>query len=514
MPGYYLNSLTLLTQGGTLTWNRVPVLVLDIADPRDPTSALPGILGTNLFSDRDLILNTNVDATAQSYLAIGPQMQWQQSGGGNWSNASNWAVVLPNGVDMQANFYGDITAPSTINVDGVNTVGRITFDNANRYTLGGAGSIILDDSADQSQINVRSGSHTIAVPVSMASDTTITVIPTTSTLTISGVISSNGSTGITVCGFGTLLLTSSNTYTGATNVSTGTLTVTGSIAGSVNVSTTAGATLNAAGPVNAGLSKLTVLNSGGAVNIGPNTGTSGLSAVTLASLEIGSDPTSVVTVNSSTLQANRTVLVLAGLAFDSTTVGQLDLKNNDMIIHGSTLAAVEPLLASGFNQSAGGYWNGPGIISSTAASDATFRTTLGMIQDINGLGSAIYATFDGQAVTKTDILVKYTYYGDANLDGRVDGSDYTLIDHGFQSHLIGWYNGDFNYDGVVDGSDYTLIDNAFNTQGANIAAQFANPDSLIAGVGVTSSVPEPAALGLIGVGMAGLLRRRRRSVRV
>ena len=61
--------------------------------------------------------------------------------------------------------------------------------------------------------------------------------------------------------------------------------------------------------------------------------------------------------------------------------------------------------------------------------------------------------------------MKYTYYGDANLDGKVDASDYSLIDNGYLNHLTGWYNGDFNYDGVINGSDYTLIDNAFNMQG-------------------------------------------------
>jgi autotransporter-associated beta strand protein len=227
VPGYYLDALTLVTQAGVLSWNRVPVIVLDVADPRSPSSSLPGILGTDLFSDRDLILNTNVGTKAQTYLAIGPQMQWQNSSGGNWSNASNWAVVLPNGIDMQANFYGSITAPATINVDAAYTVGRITFDNAKSYTLGGPGSITMDDSADGAQINVRTGSHTIATPLILASDTTVTVIPATSTLTVSGVVSSSGGPfGITECGFGTLLLTNANTYSGATNVSTGTLTIT------------------------------------------------------------------------------------------------------------------------------------------------------------------------------------------------------------------------------------------------------------------------------------------------
>ena len=64
--------------------------------------------------------------------------------------------------------------------------------------------------------------------------------------------------------------------------------------------------------------------------------------------------------------------------------------------------------------------------------------------------------------TNNDVLVKYTYYGDADLNGSVNGADYAQIDHGFGAHLTGWSNGDFNYDGVVDGSDYSLIDNTFN----------------------------------------------------
>ena len=67
------------------------------------------------------------------------------------------------------------------------------------------------------------------------------------------------------------------------------------------------------------------------------------------------------------------------------------------------------------------------------------------------------------------MLVRYTYYGDANLDGKVDGSDYSLIDNGYRDGLTGWYNGGFNYGITIDGSDYTLIDNAFNSQGAPIA---------------------------------------------
>ncbi len=85
--------------------------------------------------------------------------------------------------------------------------------------------------------------------------------------------------------------------------------------------------------------------------------------------------------------------------------------------------------------------------------------------------------------------MKYTYFGDANLDGMVNGSDYTLIDNGFNNNLTGWRNGDFNYDGIINGDDYTLIDNAFNTQGSPLAmaALASSPTAQIATAPPTSA---------------------------
>ena len=115
-----------------------------------------------------------------------------------------------------------------------------------------------------------------------------------------------------------------------------------------------------------------------------------------------------------------------------------------------------------------------GINSATAADDTNHLTAVGMLVPSSA------TTFDNQSLGTGDVAIKYTYYGDANLDGRVDGSDYALIDNGFlqSGSLTGWYNGDFNYDGVVDGSDYTLMDNAYNNQGAQLSAAIAGPTEM------------------------------------
>ncbi len=231
-----------------------------------------------------------------------------------------------------------------------------------------------------------------------------------------------------------------------------------------------------------------------------------------------------------------TSLSLAGTA--GAWTGKLDIGTSDLdIATPSTLTPVQNLatltsmVAQGY---AGGTWNPStgGIYSSTAAASASHLTAVGVIlNDSNqsgggvalyGAGGGIASTFDGAAVGLDDVLVKYTYYGDVNLDGAIDGSDYSVVDASYLAEnfsggvattpISGWGNGDFNYDGVVDGSDYTLMDNAFNQQGlslgVNPAAQLATSTALVAGG--SAVVPEPTTLGLLAIGGAALLGRRRR----
>ena len=129
----------------------------------------------------------------------------------------------------------------------------------------------------------------------------------------------------------------------------------------------------------------------------------------------------------------------------------LDLGGNDADFPATTLATVNGWIATGYSA---GNWNGTGIDSSFAAANSGNLTGLGVIQN-NQSGSALFTAshqFDGTTPGPADVLVKYTWYGDANLSGNVDGSDYSRIDNGFLHHLTGWFTGDFNYDGVINGS--------------------------------------------------------------
>ncbi len=337
-------------------------------------------------------------------------------------------------------------------------------------------------------------------------------VPTGDTLNLTNTIGNGTSTANTVQHYlmvnnnnegGSVVLSGANTYTGDTDVNSGMLTLTsaGSLAtDAVNVG--AAGTAN----INGTLTATPNLSSNGTLNIGAGTG-SGIRQLLVNAITVGANNTSgVIALAAPSTPGTRTVLVANSLAFGGTGqfVGLIDLSANDMVLHNGNIFAIAAAVAEGYN---GGNWQGSGGITSSSAAHAS-NTALAVEQNDNGSGSPLLSTFDGVSVVDSDVLIKYTYFGDANLDGVVNGDDYTLIDNGFNNNLTGWNNGDFNYDGIVNGDDYTLIDNAFNTQGPSLAAVgsavIANPSSLVA-------VPEPASLAAIGIGALGMLMRRRRN---
>jgi hypothetical protein len=147
-------------------------------------------------------------------------------------------------------------------------------------------------------------------------------------------------------------------------------------------------------------------------------------------------------------------------------LGRLDLADNDMILDytgASPLAAVQAWINQGRN---GGAWDGKGITSTAAQANAQHNATLGAMASADW--DAIYgaaAPFNGINPDTTALLVKYTYYGDADFNGKVNFDDYVRTDLGFNNHRTGWTNGDFDGNGMVNFDDYVLLDLGFNTQG-------------------------------------------------
>jgi autotransporter-associated beta strand protein len=188
--------------------------------------------------------------------------------------------------------------------------------------------------------------------------------------------------------------------------------------------------------------------------------------------------------------------------------GTFDVGNNHFILsyaagtQAAADAAIRAYLVSGY---AGGSWTGAGIDSSTATATPGFA-----VGYADGADGVVAGLSSGQ------IEVKYTRYGDANLDGVVSGDDFAILVGNLGKSAAAWDKGDFNYDGVVSGNDFALLVSNLGkaANGADItlpASDLAAIDAFAAANGLMADVPEPTTFGLLGLAAAGILARRRRS---
>jgi hypothetical protein len=194
------------------------------------------------------------------------------------------------------------------------------------------------------------------------------------------------------------------------------------------------------------------------------------------------------------LRVNRTLSVAAG--------GALDFASGNIVndyVAASPIADLRVLLREGYN---GGAWNGNGIRSSTAAANP--RTAVGY-SEASELFTTFPATFAGESIDDTTVVMRLTRWGDADLSGRVDLADFNRLVAHFNEDGF-WSDGDFNYDGFVNLPDFNLLAANFNLS--------AGPDGTVDPedwAALASAVPEPGAIGAVGfLGVALSLRRVRR----
>ena len=103
VPGYFLDSFTIQALGGSVTATNVPVIVFDVADPGNTANIVPGIVGTNLLSGRNVVIDPvpalgGGGASPSLYISdpVTVQRNWTSTAAsGAWTTAGNWNGAAP-----------------------------------------------------------------------------------------------------------------------------------------------------------------------------------------------------------------------------------------------------------------------------------------------------------------------------------------------------------------------------------------------------------------------------------
>jgi hypothetical protein len=200
---------------------------------------------------------------------------------------------------------------------------------------------------------------------------------------------------------------------------------------------------------------------GGITNLN-NSGTLGIAGKLLMTgqLNVQSGSSAVETASGAGLIRAGSLLLGAGAS--------IDLKDNDMILdysgasplgtwNGATYTGLIGQVIAGRN-------GNPGI-KSTSASGALKYLAIAEAKDVLNIPPNGSSSFDDESVDASCVLIKFTYGGDANFDGKLNVDDYGRIDTNIGLGTRFWYNGDFNYDGKVNVDDYGIIDSNIGIQG-------------------------------------------------
>ena len=172
-----------------------------------------------------------------------------------------------------------------------------------------------------------------------------------------------------------------------------------------------------------------------------------------------------------------------------TDSGELNLNDNDLVVQSGDFKHIQDWVLAGFGPSTGAR------ITSGTSSGAEILALF----DNALVGASEWA---GQTIAIGAIVGKYTYFGDANLDGQVSGDDYTVVDANLGTDPavgIEWLSGDANLDGIVTGDDYTVID-------ANLGLGSGSPLTTSA---LVTTAPEPGTMSWLMALSVAVVRQRK-----
>jgi hypothetical protein len=175
-----------------------------------------------------------------------PPPAWKVDADGVWQNAANWTTEpnAPGGVNVAAVLGPAITLPRTVTFTGPLTLGVLTLDTAQHYTLAGTDALTLQANPGYSaKIEVQASDangQVIATPVTLASPLEISIAPS-ALLTLAGQVQNPAGQSLTLSGGGTLHIAQGLSSTGMVNVREGALNLPSLTAGSLTIGQAPGA---------------------------------------------------------------------------------------------------------------------------------------------------------------------------------------------------------------------------------------------------------------------------------
>jgi fibronectin-binding autotransporter adhesin len=379
-----------------------------------------------------------------------------------------------------ANFTGLIELGNSATV-GTTTTLRVSQGNASGTFAGGidlgtnTGSFNTKVGGTYTIGSIAGGSLTTLQGASSASDkTTYSIGSLGATTTFNGLIEdgigAGAITSLTLTG-GSLTLTNANPYTGNTTITGGSLIV----ANTSGSATGAGTVLLNGGTL------------GGAGSIS-GTVTAGAAAQTIHAGAAGGVGGTLAIGGNLTTTANTT------LAFDLNSPGG---SNSVLAVAGSLTLGASAITVSSAGSGAAslGYYKvltyAGGLVGSTAA------VVLPPIA--NNIEYTLDTTRDANAID-----IHRGFIGDVNDSGTVDLSDLDIVLNNLGSTNSSWSKGNFDGAATIDATD---LNDVLAHLGMTIPA--GTNVSSIAGPGAPAAAPEPASLGLVGLGAAAWLLRRK-----
>jgi subtilase family serine protease len=199
-----------------------------------------------------------------------------------------------------------------------------------------------------------------------------------------------------------------------------------------------GSTINTSG--------ITQVNFNGGNNLDSVAVNAGPAVVFTASQQLAS--LSIVSGANAQLEPGNLVLYTQSL---SLPVGaNLDLTDGTLI--DNSVVNYQPTIVSDLTTGyANGNWNGGGLDTSSATNEAYHSLGYAVAADLGD------TAFDGIAVLPTATIVKFTWAGDANLDGSINDADVTLMSAQQALGKTTWAAGNFNYNNAINSDDWMIF---------------------------------------------------------